>query len=111
MFTMKQVPPTSANHGPQGASLFASHGSLNAPNFAGHGPSHRGTTPSRPSSSQDVEDFLALQLKQVQFSKYKGMDKGCNKDAVHTFLQKWIDIHHLRATPDWARPMETSSIT
>ena len=51
---------------------------------------------------------MAIQLKNVQIPEYKGTEKDRNKDAVHTFLQKWADIHQLRATTDRGRPMETS---
>ena len=95
--TKKQVPPVFASQG-QSSSL-------------GHGPSrgHQARdTPSMPSKSRDVDDFSGLQLKNVQIPKFKGNEKDCSKDAVHTFIQKWTDIHDLRATLDRARSKETS---
>ena len=65
-------------------------------------------TPSMPSKSRNVDDFLGFQLKNVKILEFKGAEKDRNKDAVHTFIQKWMDIHDLQATPDKARPKETS---
>ena len=39
-------------------------------------------------------------LKNLKPPSYKGEEKDRNKDAVHTFLQKWSDLHALRRTPD-----------
>ena len=32
-------------------------------------------------------------LKNLKPPSYKGEDKDRNRDAVHTFLQKWIDMY------------------
>ena len=45
------------------------------PHSRGEGPSHRSKAPSKTFTSRDEEDFLALQLRQVQFQEYKGMEK------------------------------------
>ena len=39
---------------------------------------------------------------------FKGKDRDRNKDAVHTFLQKWTDLHRLRRTSATVMATETS---
>ena len=38
-------------------------------------------------------------LKNMKPPVFKGEERDCNKDAVHTFLHKWADLHLLCRTP------------
>ena len=41
----------------------------------------------------------AAMLKNMKPPVFKGQERDRNKDAVHTFLHKWADLHRLRRTP------------
>ena len=97
-------PPAFAGQGPSSGKVPPRAPTL----LASQGPLPMGKVPSMPSTSRDGDEFLKVQLKNVQTREYKGMEKDCNKDTVHTFLQKWVDIHCLGATPDRGGPLETS---
>ena len=43
---------------------------------------------------------ISNSLKNLKPSTFRGEEKDRNKDFVHTFIQKWTDLHVLRQTPD-----------
>ena len=59
--------------------------------------------PSAPSATPE-----AAMLKNMKPPVFKGEERDRNKDAVHTFLHKWADLHRLRRTPTAIMATETS---
>ena len=58
--------------------------------------------PSAPSATLE-----AAMLKNMKPPVFKGEKHDCNKDAIHTFLHKWADMHRLRRTPTAIMATET----
>ena len=51
---------------------------------------------------------ISNSLKNLKPLMFQGEEKDQNKDSVHTFIQKWTDLHVLRQTSDEQRALETS---
>ena len=47
-------------------------------------------------------------MKNLKPPTFKGEEKDRNKDAVHTFFQKWSDLHALCLTPEELQALEVS---
>ena len=56
-----------------------------------------------PSATQE-----GAMIKNLKPPVFKGEERDRNKDAVHTFLHKWADLHRLRRTPTSIMVTETS---
>ena len=59
---------------------------------------HKSSDPSVPSPSTKLD--VTNSLKNLKPLLYKCEENDHNKDAVHTFLQKWSDLHALHSTPN-----------
>ena len=51
---------------------------------------------------------ISNSFKNLKPPTFRGEEKDWNKDSVHTFIQKWTDLHVLRRTSDEQRALETS---
>ena len=61
------------------------------------------TPPIVPTPPVDLTELFATpkpaMLKNMKPLVFKGEECDCNKDAIHTFLHKWADLHRLHRTP------------
>ena len=76
-------------------------------NVAQH--SSAGTSGVNPPITSPVTTLeISNSFKNLKPSTFRGEEKDWNKDSMHTFIQKWTDLHVLRQTPDEQRALGIS---
>ena len=61
-----------------------------------------------PITSPVTTPKISNSLKNLKPPTFQGEEKDRNKDSVHTFIQKWTDLHVLRRTSDEQQALEIS---